>query len=347
MASSTYNAGIIGLGFIGAADQISGDALGQQVKDLDGTHLHAIENNPCIKLVAGSSRDDGRRNRFYDRTGAHTYSDWQEMLDKEDLDLVCIATYAPVHKEITVACADYGIRVIFCEKPIAPYICDAEHMVQACKKSGSLLVINHNRRFNPNYRRLRDFIVSGQLGDLTSVNAQWGNGRLGNVGTHVLDAICMVTGRRIEAVSGTLDVAGKPDCRGSQFRDPGGWGLMQLSRGPIVTVDASDYGKVPISISFQGTKGRVFTGGDDVIIESWNGEREQWLGLRKEATSMDRAVTEIGNYLDGSDGFSYQAEEAVHVLEAIVAFHASDKCLGSWTKLPLSGENRKIKVNSG
>ena len=170
---------------------------------------------------------------------------------------------------------------------------------------------------------------------------------MGNVGTHVLDAICMVTGRRIEAVSGTLDVAGKPDCRGSQFRDPGGWGLMQLSRGPIVTVDASDYGKVPISISFQGTKGRVFTGGDDVIIENWNGEREQWLGLRKEATSMDRAVTEIGNYLDGSDGFSYQAEEAVHVLEAIVAFHVSDKCLGSWTKLPLSGENRKIKVNSG
>ena len=317
MAGLTYNAAIIGLGFIGAADQISGDALGQQVKNLDGTHLHAIENNPCIKLVAGSSRDVGRRNRFYDRTGAHTYSDWQEMLDKEDLDLVCIATYAPVHKEITVASADHGIRVIFCEKPIAPYICDAEHMVQACKKSGSLLVINHNRRFNPNYRRLRDFIVSGQLGDLTSVNAQWGNGRLGNVGTHVFDAICMVTGRRIEAVSGTLDLAGKPDCRGSQFRDPGGWGLMQLSRGPIVTVDASDYSKAPISISFQGTKGRAFTGGDDVIIENWSGEREEWPGLRTEATSMDRAVAEIGNYLDGSNDFSYQAEDAVHVLISV------------------------------
>ena len=122
---------------------------------------------------------------------------------------------------------------------------------------------------------------------------------------------------------------------------------MQLSRGPIVTVDASDYSKAPISISFQGTKGRAFTGGDDVIIENWSGEREEWPGLRTEATSMDRAVAEIGNYLDGSNDFSYQAEDAVHVLEAIAAFHASDKCLGVWTKLPLSGENRKIKVNSG
>ena len=86
------------------------------------------------------------------------------------------------------------------------------------------MAINHNRRFHPNYRRLRDLVGQGGLGELTSVNLQWSSGRLGNVGTHLFDAICMVTGRRVEAVSGTLDLAGKLDCRGPAFQDPGGWG---------------------------------------------------------------------------------------------------------------------------
>ena len=66
---TTYRAGIIGLGFIGAGDQVSGDALGQQVEDLDGTHLEALANNPQVDVVAGSSRDQGRRDRFEKRSG--------------------------------------------------------------------------------------------------------------------------------------------------------------------------------------------------------------------------------------------------------------------------------------
>src|SRR5262249_11877033 len=61
---ATYRAGIIGLGFIGAADQVSGDALGQRVCDLDGTHLAALSGHPRIELIAGSSRDEARRERF-------------------------------------------------------------------------------------------------------------------------------------------------------------------------------------------------------------------------------------------------------------------------------------------
>ena len=59
-----FNAAIIGLGFFGAADQISGDALGQKVSGLDGTHYDTYRKNNKINLVAGSSRDLGRRQRF-------------------------------------------------------------------------------------------------------------------------------------------------------------------------------------------------------------------------------------------------------------------------------------------
>ena len=119
MANTTYRAGIVGLGFIGGADQVSGDALGQRVVDLDGTHFDALSNHPRVNIVAGSSRDAGRRERFVQRTEAAVYADWKEMLAKEALDVVSVATYAPVHAEITVACAEQEIRAIYCEKPIS------------------------------------------------------------------------------------------------------------------------------------------------------------------------------------------------------------------------------------
>ena len=224
-----YRAVIIGLGFIGGADQVSGDALGQQVSHLDGTHVEALSRHPQVKLVAGSSRDAGRRERFAQRTGVRTYADWQEMLQQEKPDIVSVATYSPVHAEMTCAAAELGARAVYCEKPIATRIDDAERMIAACRKTGTLLVLNHNRRFNPQFRRLQSLVAEGGLGQLTSANLQWGSGRLGNVGTHMIDSLVMLTGQKVAAVSGTLDQAGRPDCRGGEFTDPGGWGGVTLA----------------------------------------------------------------------------------------------------------------------
>lgn len=342
-----YRAGIIGLGFIGGADQVSGDALGQRVADLDGTHLAALAGHPRVELVAGSSRNEGRRQRFNQRTGRKTYVEWREMIDRESLDIVSVATYAPQHAEMVTACARRGIRAIYCEKPIATRLADAEALVAACRDAGALLVINHNRRFNPNYRRLQSLISEGKLGALTSLSLQWGTGRLGNVGTHLIDAALMLTGLRIRAVSGTLDLTARPDCRGPSFRDPGGWGLLQFDGGLVATVDAPDEGKTPARIIANGTLGRALAGGDEVTLECWNGQRESWPSLRHEATGMDRAVAEIVAWLDGARPFSCAAEEAVHTLEAIIAFHASHARNAAWVELPLTGADRDREVHSG
>ena len=347
MSDQPYRAAIIGLGFVGAGDQVSGDALGQRVENLDGTHAAALMGNPRIQLVAGSSRDAGRRERFARRTGAKTHADWREMLDQEPLDIVSVATYAPQHAGITVACAERGVRVVYCEKPIATQLVDAERMIAACDQAGALLVINHNRRFNPNYRRLRDIIATDGLGRLTSASLQWGGGRLGNVGTHLLDALCMLTGRRIEAVSATLDLANKPDCRGPQFRDPGGWGMLRLDGGLMTTFDAADHAKVPGRLIINGTLGRALTGGEDVTLEFWDGRTEHWPGLRHEATSMDRAVTEIVAWLDNHAPFLCPAAAAAEVLEAILACHASYARNAAWTELPLTGHDRERELLSG
>lgn len=347
MTNATYRAGIIGLGFIGGADQVSGDALGQRVVDLDGTHFAALSNHPRINLVAGSSRDPGRRERFAQRAGATTYAHWKEMLDKEALDIVSVATYAPVHAEPTIACAEQGVRAIYCEKPIATQLPDAERMIEACDEAGALLVLNHQRRFNLNHRRLREFIAADGLGDLTSGSLQWGSGRLGNVGTHMIDALLMLTGRKIEAVSATLDLAGKPDCRGPEFSDPGGWGVIRLQGGVMVTVDAGDYATVPGQITLNGTEGRATSDGSSITLEQWDGGQEQWDGADDSISGMDRAVSEIVTWLDDGNDFPYPASEAVDTLEAIVGFHASHARNAAWTALPLSGADREREVLSG
>lgn len=347
MTDKRYRAAIIGLGYIGAADQVSGDALEQFVKDLDGTHLEAYTKQPRIELVAGSSRDRGRRERFAARTGARTYADWQELLVQEKPEIVSIATYAPQHAEITVACAEAGVRAIYCEKPIATRLTDAERMVQACQDAGALLVINHQRRFHPNFRRLRDLLAAGELGEVTSGFLQWTSGRLGGVGTHVIDALCMVTGQQVRAVAGTLDLTGRPDCRGTQFHDPGAWGMMELTNGIKVFVNAPDYGSIPLQLVINGSKGRATMMGNAITLDYWDGRRDHWPNVGREPSSMDQAAQEIVDWLDGKGAFSYPAQAAVDTLETILAFHTSHEQQGVWVSLPLVGADRAREVQSG
>ena len=345
MSLKTYRAGVIGLGMIGGADQVSGDALGQCVNHMDGTHVFAYQNNRRVDLVAGASRDLGRRERFEERTGAVTYDSWRNMIANEKLDIVSVATYTPYHAEITIACAEHGIPVIYCEKPVATTLLDAARMLEA-QKNG-LLVFNHQRRFNLNYRRLQTLISEGELGELTSAFLQWPTGRLGNVGTHAIDTLLMLSGQRIQAVSATLDLSGRPDSRGEGFRDPGGWGLMRMYDGLMVMVSATDYSMTPARTEINGTKGRATIDSREVILEYWEGDKESWLHASDDVSGMDRATSEIVAWLDDCVPFPYAPEEAVHTLEAIVAFHVSHSKNAVWIDLPLSGVDREIEVRSG
>jgi len=345
MSLKTYRAAVIGLGMIGGADQVSGDALGQFVNHMDGTHTVAYQKNRRIDLVAGASRDPGRRERFEERTGAVTYDSWRNMIANEKLDIVSVATYTPYHAEITIACAEHGIPVIYCEKPVATTLLDAKHMLEA-QKNG-LLVFNHQRRFNLNYRRLQTLINEDGLGELTSASLQWPTGRLGNVGTHAIDALLMLSGQRIQAVSATLDLSGRPDCRGEKFHDPGGWGVMRMDKGLMVMVSASDYSMTPNRIEINATKGRATIDSREVTLEYWEGNKESWLLASDDVSGMDRATSEIVEWLDNSAPFPYDPEEAVHTLEAIAAFHVSHNKNAAWIDLPLSGVDREIEVRSG
>jgi predicted dehydrogenase len=347
MSDVTYRVGIIGLGFIGGGDQVSGDRIGQVVANLDGTHRETLSKNTRVKLVAGCDLDDGRRERFTERTGATTYDDWRAMVENEQLDIVSVATTAPAHCAMSVGCAKAGVRAIYCEKPIATSITEAEQMIAACKEAGALLVVNHNRRFNPNYRELRERIAAGQLGELTSLSLRWSSGRLGCVGTHLVDAARMLTGREIVAVSATLDLAEKADCRGPEFHDPGGWGVMRMEGGLPIVINATNHAVGPAEIIIEGTDARAYTGGDVVIIRTFSGEEETLPGRRAEATSMDRTLAEIVEWLDSPGTFSTPAEESLKTFEAMIGFHISHHNNAAWIELPIAGEDREYRIVAG
>ena len=347
MTDKVYRAAIIGLGFIGGGDQVAGDQIKQKVENLDGTHLDALSRNPQITLVAGCDLDPGRRERFGKRTSARNYSDWRKMLDKEQLDVVSIATTAQSHADLTVACAQRGIKAVYCEKPIANTVEDAARMIEACKNSGTLLVINHNRRFNPKYRHLRELITAGEIGDLTSVYLRWGSGRLGCVGTHLIDAARMITGREIIAVSGILDESEKPDCRGTDFHDPGCWGLFQMDGGLTGLINAGNQATGPPQLIIEGTLGKAITGKNTVNLEWFDGRVQIWPTGERLMTSMDRALSEIIALLDKLDkpeNFSTPAIDALHTFEVIAGMHLSHANGGSRINLPLVGTERDQRV---
>lgn len=347
MVPHSYRAAILGLGFIGAADQVSGDRLGQHVGNLDGTHLQSYSRNPRVELVAGSSRDEGRRQRFADRTGARVYADWRELLQAENPEIVSVASYAPAHAEMTIKAAEAGARVVWCEKPIATTLRDADRMLEACRATGTLLVVNHNRRFHPQFRALQRAIADGTLGVLRGGSLAWPTGRLGNVGTHFFNALLMLANRPAEAVSASLDLAGRPDCRGSDFQDPGGWGSIRLQGGLTVTFEAPDYSRAPPRLSLHGDLGRVTVEGSEVTIDQWGQASQRVPPPPANESSMDRALSEIIKWLDGIPMFVDSPASSRQTLEIIVACHSSHERQGAWVKLPLSAEELHREIKTG
>ena len=343
-----YKAAVVGLGFIGAGDPVSGDALGQQVVNLDGTHARALAEHDRVELVAGSSRDEGRRNRFAERMNVrNTYADWREMLAREDLDVVSVATYTPWHAEVAVACAEAGVRAVICEKPIATKVSDADRVIEACRRHGTLLAVNHPRRWHPLWRSVRDEIREGTVGAISHVALHWPSGRIGNIGTHMFDAASFLLDSAARAVSGTLDPFVPPDCRGPSFHDPGGWGIVLLDNGVRLHVDAPARDGLPFGTRVFGSLGWIDVGKEDAAIRMWDGEARTVACPSDRPSSLAVGVDEVVACLDNGGNVSATGRHARNALEAIMALHLSDRLKGQWVSLPLQGEDRDLEVMIG
>jgi len=122
------------------------------------------------QLVAFVDRKQEKREAFSSEFGAPAYETIHELLENHpDLDAIdiCLPTYE--HKDATVAAAA-AKKNVFCEKPMALSLGEADSMIQACEKAGVRLMIGHCIRFWPEYALLKKLTDEGALGKLLSIN---------------------------------------------------------------------------------------------------------------------------------------------------------------------------------
>lgn len=345
--ASQYRAAVIGLGYIGAGDPVSAEASGHAPRE-GNNHAHALANHPAVALAAGSTRDEGRRQRFAQRFGVtNLYQDWREMIERERLDIVGVATHTPSHGEIAIACAEAGVRVIFCEKPLTTSLKEADRVIEACQRHGALLVVSHNRRWDALWRSARDIIQAGEVGEISHVTCQWASGRLGNIGSHMFDTVAMLLARRPVAVSGVLDPVVPPDRRGPGYHDPGGWGVVMFEGGVKVFVDAAHDVRAPFGVRVVGSAAELTIVDGQARLEPREGEDRALSRPPDARNTFAVAVDEIVECLQGNGESSSSGEQGRDALEVIIGLHASHTRRGQWVSLPLEGQDRDIEVNVG
>lgn len=139
--------GVIGVGLIGAYHAAS---LAHRV--------------PTARLVGLADPQPGMAERQAARLGCEFWtSEYQRLLSKAEVEAVVIATPADYHADIVVAAASAG-KAVFCEKPIATRLVDADRAIRATRDAGVLLQIGFQRRFDRAFRRARKLVDDGAVG---------------------------------------------------------------------------------------------------------------------------------------------------------------------------------------
>jgi predicted dehydrogenase len=107
------------------------------------------------------------------------YSDYREMLEKEELDLVEILLPHHLHADATIIAAKNGVKTISVQKPIALTLDEANSMILACEKSGSILSIYENFLFIPHIVKAKELLDNDYIGDISSIRIKIAMGGFG------------------------------------------------------------------------------------------------------------------------------------------------------------------------
>jgi len=119
---------------------------------------------PDVEIVAAGDPNEELRGRIRSEYNVdRTYASWQEMLDKEDLDIVQAASENSTAADIVEACAARGIHVIS-EKPMSATLEQANRMVEAAKVAGTILMINWPTAWSPAIQEMERRILAGDIG---------------------------------------------------------------------------------------------------------------------------------------------------------------------------------------
>lgn len=139
--------GLIGTGRIGF---IHAESLSFRLPEADLLCVSDINLNAAKNCAKEFKVDD-------------VYEDYRKILERGDIDAVVICSSTDTHARIIKGAAENG-KHIFCEKPIALDLSQIDEALQAVNNAGVKLQIGFNRRFDPNFKKIKELVSSGKIG---------------------------------------------------------------------------------------------------------------------------------------------------------------------------------------
>ena len=123
-----------------------------------------------VEIVAVADPSPGRADLVGDLFGLEPgsrYTDYRELLAREDIQVVSVGTPPTTHREIVEAATARSVHVL-CEKPLALNLADCDAMVMAAERAGVKLAVYHNYLWYTSTIKLRELIAAGAIGDVVS-----------------------------------------------------------------------------------------------------------------------------------------------------------------------------------
>jgi predicted dehydrogenase len=255
------NVALIGYAFMGRAHSNAYRQVGP---------FFSPKRAPRMKVICGRDPrgvEAARQTLGWDEAA----TDWKEVVRRSDIELVDVCTPGDSHAEIAIAAAKAG-KHVFCEKPLANSLKDAERMLAAVEKAGVAHMICHNYRRVPAVQLARQIIAKGQLGEIRHYRGTYlqdwmsdpgapfnwrldrtkaGSGALGDIASHSIDLARFLVGE-IDEVSADLKTfvtsrpvagrgkrAGRGLSRATVTVDDAAMALVRFKNGAIGTIEAT------------------------------------------------------------------------------------------------------------
>lgn len=242
------------------------------------SHIGCLSIMRGVELAAVCDIRTDALNRFRGNWAARwpntrTYTNYLDMLDRENLDILTVATPDHLHAQIVIDGACSGLQGILCEKPIATTLDDADAMIDACERNRVALSINHTRRWSPVLHNARDAIRRGRIGPITVMTAVLGGPRamLFRNGTHFIDALCFFAESKPAKVSALLEDGFdhwdryRGDGGKLPENEPGATGTILFENGVIALYRGIKGTPTISAFEITGPKGSISFTGDPVI----------------------------------------------------------------------------------
>lgn len=174
-----------------------------------------------FQVVAVTDEDENRRAEAIERFRCQAYENFDELLADRNVELVVVALPSFLHAPASLAAMQAGKHVV-CEKPMAVSLEEADAMVAAAAATDQIFTVFQQRRYNPDFVKVREIIDSGLLGRIVQINIseskftrrwdwqtlqKFGGGSLNNTGAHFLDQALQLFGPATPEVFCQLDRA--------------------------------------------------------------------------------------------------------------------------------------------